>query len=96
MSEAPVHRLKTWPGPFAESLSGLKPFEVRYDDRGYGVGHRLVLQEYEPGADAFSGREIDVTVTYISRGPDWGLPVGLCVMGVRPTVLRRPRARRRK
>lgn len=43
-----VHVLKAWPEPFAAVVRGVKRFEVRKDDRGFEVGDRLVLREYEP------------------------------------------------
>jgi hypothetical protein len=43
------HTLKCWPQFFAEVLNGSKPFEIRYNDRGYEVGDMLRLEEYLPG-----------------------------------------------
>lgn len=88
------HHLKTWPAPFAATVEGRKPFEVRKDDRGFVVGDVLVLREWEAcGCDAcghdfakpsggYTGRVVRRLVTHIERGPSWGLPAGMVVMGL--------------
>ena len=78
------HRLKTWPEPFAAVRSGDKPFEIRQYDRPFAVGDTLELIEYIPGEQRETGHVLRVRVTYFAAGPSWGLPEGLCVMGVRP------------
>jgi hypothetical protein len=83
-----THELKTDPLPFEASWKGKKPFEIRYNDRGYKVEDRLVLketkysgQDMELGAPLiFTGRELVCTVTYILEG--YGLKLGWIIMGV--------------
>lgn len=50
MSDAGVtiHNLKSIPPYFAAIASGIKTFDVRYDDRGYQPGDVLSLSEYHP------------------------------------------------
>lgn len=43
-----IHILKCWPPGFQALLDGTKRHEVRNDDRDFGVGDFLFLQEYEP------------------------------------------------
>jgi hypothetical protein len=95
--EAPtVHELKSWPHPFACVLDGTKTHEFRRDDRGFKRGDILRLREWDPEPPkddgnalgeplprGYTGREISVTVTYISRGPMWSIPEGYAVMSVR-------------
>lgn len=76
------HELKTWPEPFQALLDGFKTHEIRQDDRGFGLGDELLLREWDPTTSEYSGREAAVGVTYLSRGPDWGLPPALCVMSL--------------
>ncbi len=38
-----VHHLKTWPQFFEQSRAGVKPFEVRKNDRPFKVGDIIVL-----------------------------------------------------
>jgi hypothetical protein len=88
-----IHELKTWPEPFRAVLAGEKRHEVRIDDRNYRVGDLLHLREWDPaqwgvfapesnsnGAGKYTGRDLLVLVTYITRG--WGLPEGMCVMSI--------------
>lgn len=80
-----VHELKTWPEPFAALVDGRKRFEVRQDDRGYMVGDLLLLREWDPTPMVtlpYSGRALLAPVVYIVHGGRFGLPSGLCVMGL--------------
>jgi uncharacterized membrane protein YeaQ/YmgE (transglycosylase-associated protein family) len=77
------HALKTWIVPFSAVWDGFKFHEVRVDDRGFNVGDVLLLQEYEKETQIYTGRNMRVLVTYISKGgcvPD--LPLNLCVMSI--------------
>jgi hypothetical protein len=78
-----THVLKTLPEPFQATLDGLKKFELREDDRGFEVGDRIVLQEYDGNRNTFTGRHKDVVVTYKLAAPAYGLPHNLCILGVR-------------
>lgn len=80
-----THYLKTWPEPFAAIVDGRKTFEVRVNDRGFEVGDRIVLQEYEPGSAEFTGAYVSADVTYMLQGV-FGLPPDVCVMGFRGLV----------
>lgn len=81
--ERPIlHELKTWPGPFEGVISGDKRHEIRKADRDFSAGDTLRLREWDPNTKAYTGRSIDVAVTYLSPGGSWGLPVGLCVMSI--------------
>ena len=83
MSEkAPIHDLKCWPEPFAAICSEAKRHEFRRDDRGYEVGDLLLLREWDPATQTYCGDEAKVRVTYLSRGPDWGIPDGFVVMSI--------------
>lgn len=43
-----THKLKCLPEFFRALLAGIKPFEVRRDDRGFQRGDHLQLEEWEP------------------------------------------------
>lgn len=45
---AVVHELKSWPESFDAIERGVKPFDVRLNDRRFKVGEVLLLREFEP------------------------------------------------
>ena len=79
-----THELKTWPGPFEAMWQEQKRFELRPDDRGFQVGDRLWLREWNPDTGEYTGRELrDVVVKFVLRGKTaerFGLRSGYCVM----------------
>lgn len=68
--EPMVHALKTLPEPFAAIRRGEKTADLRFDDRDFRVGDRLVLLEHRPVA-GFTGREEHVEITHITRVGQW-------------------------
>jgi ParB family chromosome partitioning protein len=77
-----IHELKCWIDPFWEVRRGRKTFEFRRDDRRFEEGDRLVLREWGEGC-GYTGEAIEVEVTYILRGPSFGIPVGFAVMSIK-------------
>jgi len=59
-----THNLKIAPEYLDAQLAGIKNFEIRKNDRGYKVGDRLWLREWD-GAE-YTGRYTTVYVTYIT------------------------------
>lgn len=59
------HELKCWPEYFQAVKSGIKPFEVRKWDRPYAVGDTLVLREYDPQKQDYTGDSIKRIITYL-------------------------------
>jgi len=81
------HDLKIWPGYFDDVEAGRKPFELRKADRPFAVGDTLRLREYEPGSDAYTGREVVRTVSCLISGDDpmgyaFGLRTGFVALGL--------------
>jgi hypothetical protein len=77
--------LKTWPAFFSATEAGIKPFEMRRDDRQFRVGDVLELCEFDPDGGAYTGRVVRRRVTYVMRGkPAFGLKAGYVVMGLKP------------
>lgn len=66
-----VHKLKTWPGYFWAIAARAKTFELRMNDRtgGFKVGDHLLLQEYRPTRQEYTGSEILVRVDYVCGFP---------------------------
>ncbi len=79
------HYLKTWPDPYEEMRRGNKGFEYRKDDREprFEVGDTLLLERWDPADGFYRGGYLERLVTYIARGPAFGIPDGYCVMSVK-------------
>lgn len=84
-----IRDLKVWPEPYNEIAHGNKRFEIRREDDGrfdagdgFRVGDHLILREYDPSSFAYTGRQIEARVLHIERGPKWGIPEGMVVMGL--------------
>lgn len=76
------HRLKTWL-PFYEAVEhGVKSFEIRRADRDFRSGDILILQEYDPHEQRFTGRECSREVMYVLKGGQFGLEAGYVCMGI--------------
>lgn len=94
------HDLKTWPEEFSAVAEGTKRFEWREDDgRGFEVGDVLILHEWEidprslpavhPEGE-YTGRVLRAHVTYLIRGPAFGVPIGYVVMSILPDPMGEP------
>lgn len=60
-----IHELKSWPEWFDATVSGRKTFDVRINDRGFTVGDRLLLREWNPESEQYTGRSALFDVTYV-------------------------------
>ena len=60
-----THNLKIKMEYFEAVLSGLKAFEIRYNDRNFKVFDYVYLNEVDDNFD-FTGRSIKVKITYIT------------------------------
>jgi hypothetical protein len=85
-----VHTLKCWPDVYTAVAHGEKTFEFRRDDRAYEVGDILHLRSWDPRTETYDDRECDRQVTYIVRGPAFGIPEGFVIMSITPTIRRYP------
>lgn len=76
------HELKTHPVFFDPVFLGQKNFEVRVNDRGYRSGDILILKEYDPETEQYTGRQVSRRVTYLLNGGVYGIAADSCVMGL--------------
>lgn len=76
------HILKTWLQPFQAVWDGVKTFEVRKNDRNYESGDQLLLREYDPTTETYTGREIACWTPFVLQGGQFGLPDDTCVMSL--------------
>lgn len=86
-----THNLKSWPEFFQGVLDGRKKHELRRkDDRKFEVGDILILQEYDPVSNEYTGREVGVEVTYITSNEHPcalsadALNINYCILSIRP------------
>ena len=59
-----IHELKIKPQYYEDIKIGLKPFEIRKNDRDFKLGDILILNEYsldDSGAGTYSGRALTVS-----------------------------------
>lgn len=77
-----THALKTVPPYFKDIVDGTKTFEIRKNDRLFKVGDKLLLQEYLPKEDKYSGQEWEGIITYILDNPDY-CKKGFITMGIK-------------
>jgi hypothetical protein len=77
-----AHILKSWPEYFELSINAVKPFELRYDDRGFNPGDKLILREWDPNTGSYTGRIVGGAVTCIVTGYPWLMP-GFVALGFR-------------
>ena len=59
-----IHKLKAWPWEFGRILSGGRA-AVRLNDRDYKVGDKLVVKEFDARKKEFSGRQLELTLSFI-------------------------------
>ena len=59
------HELKCWPEFYQDVESGVKPFEMRKNDREYNAGDILHIREWHNESEEYSGRSCKKRVTYI-------------------------------
>lgn len=78
-----THDLKCDATPFQKLVDGDKKFEVRHErDRKFAVGDELRLHEQTDDRNRTTGCVFNAKVSYILRGPAYGLPEKLCVMSL--------------
>lgn len=77
--------------PFLES--GAKTCEFRRDDREYQREDILVLQEWLPTAQTYSGKEFRARITDVRHGGQYGIPDGYVVLSIIPEWNKSPMLR---
>lgn len=84
-----THELKTWPLYYEAVANGSKTFELRKNDRKFAVGDLLVLREFNPDTEGYSGRELLKTITWLTNDKDgpWLRP-GMVALGLTDYVTR--------
>lgn len=74
------HDLKIQPKYFMDIESGVKSFEIRFNDRDFAVGDILILKEYLNGE--YTGRSLWREVCYVIGDPEY-CKEGFVVLGLK-------------
>jgi len=83
-----IHDVKSWPEFFSAIEAGHRHHELRRNDRGYAVGDRMILREFDPQTNNYTGRELWVKITSMTSSAqkcavsDEGLHDDFCIMSV--------------
>lgn len=73
-----VHDLKIWPEFYEAILDNKKTFEIRRNDRNFAVGDRVILREFDPKNEFFTGRSFHAPINYLIKECA-GLNKGYCI-----------------
>lgn len=74
-----THSLKILPEYYDAVHTGLKQFEIRFNDRDFHVGDFIILREWN--GEKYTGRAIRCLVTYIENDKRYCLP-GYVVLSI--------------
>ena len=74
------HRIKCIQPFFRDVKRYDKMFEIRKNDRNYQVGDTVILREYIPETDKYTGNEITIEITYLIQRTVC-LKEGYCAFG---------------
>jgi len=74
------HDIKIHEEYLFDVATGRKNFEVRKNDRNYKAGDTVIMREYNPTKEAYTGRAIDLKITYVLENYP-ALEPGYCVFG---------------
>lgn len=76
------HCLKCHPEHYQKSAQGLKPFEIRLNDRDFNIGDKVFLEEYDPKTEEYTGECLVGDITHIS---DFQQKDNYVVLGIKYT-----------
>lgn len=79
------HELRCWPEHYAVIDTGVKTCELRLNDRNYQTGDTLLLREWEPVENGYTGRQLRVRVTHVLSGGPWLSP-GYVAMSIQREI----------
>lgn len=76
------HSLKCHPDHYQKAAQGLKPFEIRLNDRDFNIGDKVFLKEYNPKTEEYTGECLVGQITCIS---DFQQKDNYVVLGIKYT-----------
>lgn len=79
-----THHLKCWPVYYERVTAGQKMFEIRNNDRDFQVGDTIVLLEWDPKTESYTGSRTDqLLITYALHEHE-GLFSGFVILQLSP------------
>ncbi|WP_058829309.1 MULTISPECIES: DUF3850 domain-containing protein [Paenibacillus] len=60
------HHLKINKEFFDSVIKEIKTFEIRYNDRNFNVGDLILLNEWDPLKEEYTGRKVKGQIKYIT------------------------------
>ena len=85
-----THELKTWPVFYKSIIDGTKTFEVRQNDRDFQLGDILLLREYDPDAEQYTGAKTERVITYILGDNPFFQLNAMVILGISPLPQQEP------
>lgn len=77
-----THHLKTWPEYFQQIKTGQKQWELRKNDRDFKTGDTIILEEWDPETETYTGETVIARAGYILYGGVFGLPPDSCIISL--------------
>jgi hypothetical protein len=82
-----IHKLKVWPPYLNDLTSGRKTFEWRFNDRDYEIDDILIMMGWDPNEKLFIGEPWVCRITYLMKGPIFGIPNHFVIMSITKPIL---------
>lgn len=76
------HFLKCEKPYYQHCIDGIKPFEVRKNDRNFKMYENIALIEIDAEKEPTS-RSCNFQINYILQGERWGIKEGFVVLGIK-------------
>lgn len=86
-----VHRVKSWPEYFRAIANGKRTHDLRRNDRNYEVGDLMLLEEFDPATNSYSGERLTVEITSMTSAQQPcavsidALNPDFCILSIRRT-----------
>jgi len=77
-------RLKIWPSHFLAVESERMKCQWRRDDEHrFEIGDVIILEEWDPSTNGYTGKELKVEVTHVLRAPQFQIPENHAVLSIK-------------
>lgn len=84
MKHSRSHDLRIWPEYFERVLAGRKGYELRENDRRFREGDALILREWDPDTEEYTGRIVTAVVEVVIGEDFPGVEEGFVLLEIRP------------